>query len=129
MATVSQNAKPNVSPKGTLVALDQRRLAFADIRSPDTVSNIVNNPHVEISAIDPISRRGYLFAGIARTITNGEEFDRVSKIYEEMKIQSTIKAIIIVELKTVSKVTSPLYDLGVSESQIRESWIRRYTEN
>jgi len=61
VATVSPNGKPNISPKGTIIAWSSDLLAFADIRSPDTMANLQNNPFVEINVIDPLSRKGYLF--------------------------------------------------------------------
>ena len=37
VATVSENGIPNLSPKGTIIAWDENTLAFADIRSPNTI--------------------------------------------------------------------------------------------
>ena len=37
VATVSSDGKPNLSPKGTIIGWTSKILAFADIRSPDTV--------------------------------------------------------------------------------------------
>jgi len=44
VATVCPDGTPNLSPKGTCVALDDGRLAFADIRSPRTIENLRLNP-------------------------------------------------------------------------------------
>ena len=64
VATVSLDGTPNISPKGTIIGWTSELLAFANIRSPDTVNNLKNKPDVEINVIDPlISRRGYLFTG------------------------------------------------------------------
>lgn len=126
VATVSPAGMPNVSPKGTVVALDPSRLAFADIRSPDTMANIAARPAVEISAIDPLSRRGYLFAGTAIAHTRGADYDAAARIYAEMGIRSRVRAVAVVDVEAVSEVTSPLYDAGASESEVRASWARRY---
>ena len=37
VATVTPDGRPNLSPKGTTVVLDDRHLMFADIASPGTV--------------------------------------------------------------------------------------------
>ena len=129
VATVTQDGKPNVSPKGTLAVLNSEHLVFANIRSPDTVENITKNPNIEISAIDPISRRGYLFTGTATYHTDSKDLDMVSKIYSDMNIKSKIKGIVIMKIKSVSEVTSPLYDTGVTEQQIRKSWIKQYLQS
>ena len=65
VATVSSDGKPNISPKGTVIARSSTVIAFADIRSPDTMTNLQNNPFVEINVIDHLSRKGYLFSGTA----------------------------------------------------------------
>ncbi|MBT4551261.1 MAG: pyridoxamine 5'-phosphate oxidase family protein, partial [Nitrosopumilus sp.] len=46
VATVSSDGKPNISPKGTVIAWSSTVIAFADIRSPDTMTNLQNNPFV-----------------------------------------------------------------------------------
>ena len=43
VATVTPDGAPSVSPKGTMVVLDDAHVAFADIRSPQTVRNIRAN--------------------------------------------------------------------------------------
>ena len=68
VATVSSDGKPNISPKGTIIAWSDNLLAFANIRSPDTLMNLQTNPFVEINVIDPLSRKGYLFTGTAEII-------------------------------------------------------------
>ncbi len=63
VATISPDNTPNVSPKGTILAWDDEHLIFADIRSPQTISNLENNSSVEINVVDPILRKGYRFKG------------------------------------------------------------------
>jgi len=47
VATVSSDGKPNISPKGTVIAWSSTVIAFADIRSPNTMTNLQNNPFVK----------------------------------------------------------------------------------
>ncbi len=83
VATVSSDGKPNISPKGTIIAWTSDVLAFADIRSPDTVKNLQNNPHVEINVIDPLLRKGYLFQGQARIIKDDSLYEEILTHYRE----------------------------------------------
>ena len=76
VATVSSDGKPNISPKGTIIGWTTKTLAFADIRSPDTMKNLQDNPNVEINVIDPLLRKGYLFQGVTKTIENGDTFTK-----------------------------------------------------
>ena len=75
VATVASDGKPNLSPKGTIIGWTSTTLAFADIRSPDTIKNLESNSNVEINVIDPLLRRGFLFKGTARIITAGTQYD------------------------------------------------------
>ena len=128
VATVSPDGKPNLSPKGTLVGWSSNILAFADIRSPDTMDNLQSNSNVEINAIDPFSRRGYLFKGKARILKNGSLFEEILNYYRSQGIKSPINSIVLVDVSDVSEVTSPLYDMGVSEQEIKSKW-KKHFEN
>ena len=61
VATVCPDGTPNLSPKGTVMVLDDDTLVFADIRSPGTIANLRSNPVVEINVVDPVVRKGYGF--------------------------------------------------------------------
>jgi hypothetical protein len=122
VATVSSDGLPNISPKGTIIAWSSEILAFADIRSPDTVKNLQNNPNVEINVIDPLLRKGYLFKGVCRMLNSGDLYDKILNYYRDNGITSPIGVIILVDVTDVSDVTSPLYDMGVSESEIKSKW-------
>ena len=122
VATVSSDGKPNISPKGTIIAWSDNLLAFANIRSPDTVMNLQHNPFVEINVIDPLSRKGYLFTGTAKIIKNMPLYVEILNHYRTNGIKSPINSIVIVDISSVSEVTSPLYDLGQTEEEIKLKW-------
>ena len=126
VATVTSDGKPNISPKGTIVGWDSQTLAFADIRSPDTMKNLKENPNVEINVIDPLLRKGFLFEGQARIIEDGNLYDEILNHYRENGIQSPINSIVLVDVSNVSDVTSPLYDMGISEDEIKSKWQKHF---
>ena len=126
VATVSPDNTPNVSPKGTILAWDDEHIIFADIKSPQTISNLENNPSVEINVIDPILRKGYRFKGQGKILEDNEEFSKILKFYAEKGTKSKINAVVMVKVDTLSEVTSPLYDLGFSEEEIKEKWKKHY---
>jgi len=128
VATVDSDGKPNLSPKGTIIAWTSEVLAFADIRSPDTVKNLQNNPYVEINVIDPLLRKGYLFKGQARIIKDNSLYEEILSNYRKKGIKSPINSIVLVDVSDVSEVTSPLYDLGISEQEIKSKW-KKYFES
>ena len=126
VATVSSDGKPNISPKGTIIAWTSKILAFADIRSPDTMKNLQNNPFVEINVIDPLLRKGYLFKGQARIIKDNSQFEEILTHYRKKGIKSPINAIVLVDVSEVSEVISPLYDMGISEQEIKSKWKKHF---
>ncbi len=126
VATISPDNTPNVSPKGTILAWDDEHLIFADIKSPQTISNLENNPSVEINVVDHILRKGYRFKGKGMILKDNEEFSKILKFYKEKGIKSKINAVVMVKVDTLSEVTSPLYDLGFSEEEIKEKWKKHY---
>ncbi|RZD44295.1 MAG: flavin-nucleotide-binding protein [Thaumarchaeota archaeon] len=128
VATVSSDGKPNISPKGTIIAWSSTVIAFADIRSPDTMLNLQNNPFVEINVIDPLSRKGYLFSGTAKIIKDNPLYHDILTYYRNNGIQSPINSIVIVNVSSVSIVTSPLYDLGKTEDEITLKWKKYFAD-
>ena len=126
VATISSDGTPNLSPKGTIVILDDSRLVFANIRSPQTIENLTQNPSIEINVIDPFSRMGYRFKGMANLLSDGDDFKKILDYFEKKGIKSKISDIIIVDVKSFSKVTSPSYDLGLKKDDLVEKWKQYY---
>lgn len=137
VATVSPDGRPNVSPRGTIMVGDgdaapggpSDELLIADIRSPETTSNVLSNPEVEVCVVHPLLRRGYRLRGRAEVMRGGSaEFEAAAAAYRKRGVKSQIGAIIRVRLYEASEVRSPLYDLGMSEGQIKDAWKDAYAE-
>ena len=128
VSTVSSDNKPNISPKGTIIGWTATAIVFANIRSPDTVHNLQTNPHVEINVIDPLLRRGYLFQGTAKIIEDKSLFNKILNHYRKIGVKSPIISIVYVEVSKISEVISPLYDMGISENEIKSKWKKHFEE-
>ena len=126
VATVSNDNTPNLSPKGTIIVLDESHLVFADIQSPKTIENLEHNPSVEINVVDPFSRRGYRFKGIAEIISSGDKFNDIISQYKKNGIKNIIKCVVLVKIEKLSEVFSPLYDLGHTEEELKAKWKKYY---
>lgn len=128
IATVCPDGTPNLSPKGTTAVWDDDHLVFADIRSPGTVENLRANPSIEINVVDQLIRRGYRFKGTGAVHTDGEVFDRGVRFYEArgtVRARERIQGIVIVAVERALPVTSPAYDLGATEDELREIYLGR----
>lgn len=126
VATVNSDGTPNLSPKGTIIGWTENTLAFADIRSPGTIKNLQSRPNVEINVIDPLLRKGYLFSGEAKIIQEKPEFEKILNHYRKNGVKSPINSIVLVDVTSVSEVTSPLYDMGISEQEIKSKWKKHF---
>lgn len=122
VATVSSDCKPNLSPKGSVMRSGPESLAFAEICSPDTVANLESNSAVEVSVINPIIRRGYLFSGRGHIHRSGTLFDGLIKKFRDMGIQSPINAVVVIDVDYIGDTKSPMYDLGYTEEQVKNIW-------
>ena len=118
VATISKDGTPNLSPKGTIAVIDESTLVFADIRSPQTMQNLQENPSVEINVVDPFQRTGYRFKGDGKIINNGSEFEKILEYYVKTGVKSKINAVVIVDVKSMSEITSPSYDLGATKDEL-----------
>ncbi len=126
VATVCPDGTPNLSPKGTTFVRDDDQLTFADIRSPGTVRNLLSNPAIEINVVDPLSRKGYRFKGTARVLNEGPEFDSGVAFFRERGVTSPIQHVVMIRVTRALPVTSPAYDSGATESEIRARWTAFY---
>ena len=126
VATISKDRTPNLSPKGTIAVMDESTLVFADIRSPQTMQNLQENPSVEINVVDPFQRTGYRFKGDGKIINNGSEFEKILEYYVKTGVKSKINAVVIVDVKSMSEITSPSYDLGATKDELVSKWKKYY---
>ena len=96
VATASKHGQPNVSPKGSLLVLDDRLLVFADLRSPQTIKNLKENPYLSIIGLDVVTRKGWRVWGKADAIlTSGDLFDELTKEYiNKGKVNHVVKVIV-----------------------------------
>ncbi len=86
VATSSAAGAPNVSPKGSIIALDEDHLAFADIMSPRTRKNLTENPKVALFVCKPEKFQGFQFKGTAELSPEGELYDMLAKMIKDKKL-------------------------------------------
>lgn len=122
---------PNVSPKGTFQALDAGRVAFAEIRSPRTRANLAHDPRVEINMVDVFARKGLRLRGEA--IWHGPEtplFAELAPAWTELfgaELAAHFKGFVEIRLTAVRPLTTPAYDVGATERQLRQDYLDRFT--
>jgi predicted pyridoxine 5'-phosphate oxidase superfamily flavin-nucleotide-binding protein len=122
IATVCPDGTPNLSPKGTTIVWDDEHLAFADIHSPGTIQNLLSNPAIEINIVDVFIRKGYRFKGTTKVFSGGEIFNKVISSYSDAASKYKINNVVLIKVDRVLQITSPAYDTGLSEEEIKSKW-------
>lgn len=127
VATVCADGTPNLSPKGTTSVWDDHHLVFADLHSPQTIRNLRDNPWAEVNVVDPVSRRGYRFKGRCRILT-GAELQRAIEFFESgprpvSDARGRIQNVVLIQIETAAPLTSPAYETGQTEEELRREWI------
>jgi len=130
VATVDEDGTPNLSPKGTMVVLDEDHIAFGEIRSPNTVRNLRDRPATEVNFVDPTARKGYRFKGRAEIIGREDlEFGALFPAFERWgELSGRIRAIVRIRVERALPLTTPTYDIGATEAQLRASWLRHFQD-
>ena len=129
MATVCPDGTPNVSPKGTTAVWDDGHLVFADLRSPQTIRNLQTNPAIEINIVDPLVRKGYRFKGTATVHRDGDILERALELYVSLGMsdyRERIRSVVLVKVDHALELTSPVYDLGLTEEQVRAQYAEHF---
>jgi uncharacterized protein len=127
VATVCPDGTPNLSPKGTLSVWDDDHLAFVDLFSPGTMSNLRTNPAVEINVVDHVTRTGYRFKGRGDVHVAGPVFDEILAFFrlERQMDPRRVKGFAMIEVQHVAPLVSPAYDTGLTVEQVVERSLRR----
>lgn len=130
VATVNADGTPNLSPKATFVVLDDRTIAFADIRSPNTIRNIGRGSPVEVNFVDPFVRKGCRIAGPAEIAERGSAaYDAlIGHFAASGDLRDHFGAIVTIRAERASLLISPAYDRGQTEAELRRAWTRRFRE-
>lgn len=82
VATCDKGGLPNVSAKGSFRVLDDEYVVFADVRSPQTITNLKENPLVSAIGLDAATRKGWRIWGKARVLSTGDLYDRFNREYQ-----------------------------------------------
>ncbi|MDJ0895940.1 MAG: pyridoxamine 5'-phosphate oxidase family protein [Alphaproteobacteria bacterium] len=126
VATVSENGEPNVSPKGTFVVIDGATIAFGEIRSPMTLENLRARPAVEVNFVDPLARRGFRAKGTATIRERGSAafLEHIARFDRWGDLAKRIRNIVVIDVRIAQPLTSPAYDDGATEAELRAQWAK-----
>lgn len=123
-ATVTPDAKPKLSPKGSITVLSDDELGLADLASPGTIENLRHNPAIELNVVDPFTRQGFRFKGVAKVVKDAEAHGQIARILgPDYPFEQVVK----ISVETASEVFSPVYTLTqASAAEVKRFWLERY---
>lgn len=131
VATVTTGGSPSVSPKGTFVVLDDETIAFGEIRSPQTITNLSHKPECEVNFVDPFARKGARVRGRAVFVRRGtDEFAALLPQWEAIwgDLAKRINIIVRLRVDQVKPLTTPPYDDGATEEEMVALYKQKYAE-
>jgi hypothetical protein len=124
VATVNADGTPAVSPKATFVVIDERCIAYGNIRSPRTSANLRERPAVEVNFIDVLARLALRVRGratlVARSSSDAEpllpHFEELWAPYIEQ-----MSEFVRIDIDAAQLITSPAYDLGLRREDLMQA--------
>jgi len=129
VATITPEGAPAVSPKGTFIVLSDKRVAFADIRSPGTRKNLTANPALEVNFFDPFRRKAVRIAGKARLHGKGSDWfvaHHPQWLDVFGPLANRIAAFAEIDIESASEIWTPPYDDGVSEEEMIATYVAKF---
>ena len=131
VATVTPGGRPSVSPKGTFLVLDDETIAFGEIRSPQTITNLTQNPELEVNFVDQFTRKGVRIRGQAEFLRRGSEaynalIGRWTEIWGDLG--ERVNIIVKIPVDEAKPLSTPPYDDGVTEEEFIEIYKKKFAE-
>ena len=130
VASVNGDGTPNLSPKGMMLAIDDGHIVFGEVRSPGTVANVADRPTVEINFVDVLARKAVRVRGQAEIIERQTQAFLVLRPYFDRwgALADRIRRFVRVRIETAKVITSPAYDIGATEEELRSQWKAYYRD-
>jgi pyridoxine/pyridoxamine 5'-phosphate oxidase len=130
VASVNGDGTPNLSPKGMMLAIDDGHIVFGEVRSPGTVANVAARSTVEINFVDVLARKAVRIRGQAEIIEKETQVFLVLRPYFDRwgALADRIRRFVRVRIETAKVITSPAYDIGATEEELRSQWKAYYRD-
>lgn len=130
LATVDNDGMPNNSPKEVFIPYSADEMLIANIASPNSVKNIINNPNVCVSFVHIFKQKGYKLKGIARYFEKDTpKFKELFKnIYPITGNKYPVNGIISIKINDIKPILAPSYFLypDLTEEEQIESAHKTY---
>ena len=129
VASVAPDGTPAASPKGTFLVLDDRTIAYGDIRSPGTRRNLEASPVCEVVFVDPFSRKGVRLRGEAEIINESSpQFHDLHPKWIDAwgDLAARVTALVVIRVNRALPLATPPYDDGVTEEEMVALYVQKF---
>jgi predicted pyridoxine 5'-phosphate oxidase superfamily flavin-nucleotide-binding protein len=130
LATSDKDNFPNVSPKEMFTHFEDNKILIANIASPNSVANILENSNVCVSFIDVFIQKGFKIKGQATVIYKNDSIFslKVKPLTNLYSDKFPISAVIEIEVENIEIIQAPSYFLfpEITEQQQIESALETY---
>ncbi len=105
IVTADKSGQPSAAPKGSMLVVDGRTLAYGELVGKQTYRNLLENPKVAVVVADRQALKGYRFMGRAELLSEGPIYDRFAEKFAQMGLPRPKAAVKI--------IVEEIYDLSV----------------
>lgn len=130
VATVDGAGRPKVSPKATFVVVDEKTLAYGDIRSPGTAANLRARPDVEVCFIDVLTRRAVRVTGKGTLVDHADApaamRDAISAKWSDY--EDRMRGLVRIDVEAAEIILSPAYDRGDKAEDLKAQNLARLND-
>lgn len=129
LATSSADGQPSVSPKEVFAVFKNDSIIIANIASPNSARNSIENPKACVSFVNVFTQRGYQIKGAVHYLRkSNDEFAEVERVLLEItQGKYPFKSAFRVIAEEVSEILAPRYRLfpeTTEQDQIESAMIR-----
>lgn len=120
VATVNDDGTPSVSTKATFTIVDDTTIAFGNLRSPGTVSNLAKRPAVEINFLDVLKRKAVRVTGTGQLVPVADADTDMRAAFERDwgDYIDAMDGFVRINISATEMIYSPAYDRGAKEKEL-----------
>ena len=118
LATVDADAQPNVSPKEVWTIADDEHVVVANIASPGSARNIVQQAQVCLSFVDVFVQKGFKLKGAGHEVrADDPAFTQWAATLLDMVGQRfVIQSVLVIRVTSVVPIVAPSYRFYADET-------------
>jgi len=123
VATVNDDGTPSVSTKATFTIVNDSTIAFGNLRSPGTISNLAKRPAVEVNFLDVLKRKAVRVTGTGKLVPVAQADAAMRAAFERDwgDYIDGMNGFVRIDVSATEMIYSPAYDRGAKERELHNN--------